>query len=50
MKKNAIQEHKMKIAFYLEKTKDFEDSLESTANMLNKFETEITKSGYKYRE
>ena len=33
----------MKIAFYLEKTKDFEDSLESTANMLNKFETEITK-------
>jgi len=33
----------MKIAFYLEKTKDFEDSLESTANMLDKFENEIKK-------
>jgi len=33
----------MKIAFYLEKTKDFEESLESTAKMLDKFENEIKK-------
>ena len=36
----------MKIAFYLNKNKEFEDSLEKTYNMLQKFELEITKVNY----
>lgn len=40
----------MKISFYMDKGKNFENSLEKTHEMLIKFQEEMSKVGHKYRQ